>query len=504
MRNRQKLFQRGQILILAAVSLVVLIGSVGLAIDSGRAYGVKAKINSAVDAASIASARALSVGADDPARIAAAKQAAKDYYAANFPDNYLGATAVPLTDSMIQVAHDPSGYWTVNVTGSANMPSTFMGIFGKEQTVAGAAGTTIRRDLDVILVLDTSGSLASPSTAFPALKAAAVNFVNRFIDGPNGDRVGFISFASGVKTTAGKVDVPILNTGARGFDKAAVIKAINDLPTPPTGSTAAAEGMRLALNEINGVPTASRSSLRMIVFFSDGAPNDVPAGFCYGPIASGGICCNGVLKNGVCKSPKLVNSDPLLTPPLLKGDLYSETSGPATNVAKNVYNYLQRDSLLDTSYSNITTLPNKGFPLTDDQGVVVPNSEIPLASYKNKRTLDLVSPANGTLFPYKNTRCNVNKAARNMVENVANTARGQKIKVYSIALGSAVNTQEITFCGYGINDSGSGILKRLANTSDSDTRDDTQPIGLYAWAATASELDNAFSTIASEILRVSR
>jgi len=98
----------------------------------------------------------------------------------------------------------------------------------------------------------------------------------------------------------------------------------------------------------------------------------------------------------------------------------------------------------------------------------------------------------------------VNKAARNMVENVANTARSQQIKVYSIALGAAVNTQEITFCGYGANDSGSSILKRLANTSDSDTRNDAQPIGLYAWAATASELDNAFSTIASEILRLSR
>ena len=50
---------KGQIIILFAISLIALVGMVGLAIDSGRAYGVKAKMSAAVDAAAIAAARGL-------------------------------------------------------------------------------------------------------------------------------------------------------------------------------------------------------------------------------------------------------------------------------------------------------------------------------------------------------------------------------------------------------------------------------------------------------------
>jgi len=53
---------KGQIAIIVAITLVVLIGMVGLAVDSGRGYGVKAKLSAAVDAAAIAAARGLTVG----------------------------------------------------------------------------------------------------------------------------------------------------------------------------------------------------------------------------------------------------------------------------------------------------------------------------------------------------------------------------------------------------------------------------------------------------------
>lgn len=450
MQPIKKQTQCGQILVLVAVSLFALIGLVGLAIDSGLAYGVKAKLASAVDAASIAGARALAEGVDDDARIAAARKAAKDYYAANFPAVFLGATRVPLTDQMIQAVHDATGYWTITVTGSAVMPVTFMKLLGFSDFPVTAMGQAIRRDLDIVLVLDTSGSLASPSGTFPALKAAAVNFVNKFNAGSNGDRVGVVSFASGAV-----VDVPIVKDGTRGFNKTQVINAINALNV--SGSTASAEGLRLALNDINGVPAINRSSLRMIVFFSDGAPNDVPAIF-----SNGG------------------------TP--VTGDLYSETSAPGTNRATRVFRNDRRDTQLG-EYTNIATLPATGFAVT---GV----GNVSLASFNNRRTL--------TGTPYTNTRCNVNKAARNMTENVANTARSQVVKIHSIALGAAVNSLEITFCAYAASEVGSSLLKRLSNTSDSDAYNPAQPVGMYVWAENAADLDSAFTSIASEILRLSR
>lgn len=442
--------ERGQILVLVALSMSVLLGLVGLAIDAGLAYGVKTKLDSAVDAATIAGARALSEGSTDDIRIASAKKAAKDFFEANFPLHFLGATPVTLSDEMITAVHDATGYWTITVNGTATLPVTFIRFAGIDNLTVKATGQSIRRDLDIILVLDTSGSLSSPASTFPALKAAAVNFVNKFNSGGNGDRVGFVSFAAGAL-----VNVPIIKDGTRGFNKTQVINAINTLSV--SGSTASAEGVRLALNEINGVPVINRSSLRMIVFFSDGAPNDVPAIF--------------------------VNGSTPVT-----GDLYSETSSPGTSKATRIFKHDSRDVQLGT-YTNIATLPSTGFSVT---GV----GNISLASYNNKRTL--------TGSPVTNTRCNVNKAARNMVENVAHTARSQGIKIHAIALGAEVNALEITFCAYGMAEVGSSIMKRLANALDADTYDAAQPSGLYVWAENSADLDYAFTSIASEILRLSR
>lgn len=457
MRSSRYTHCRGQFLILVAASLVVLIGFVGLAIDSGRGYGVKAKLNAAVDAAAVAGARALAEGSNDSARVAAARQAAKNFYVANFPDDFLGAKRIPLEDKDIEAQPEPNGQWRVTVTGSAVMPVTFMSILGFDKVPVTATGQTIRPPWDVMLVLDTSGSLGpphSPADTLPKLKAAAVNFLNTFNSGS--DLVGVVSFASGAV-----VDVAIKKDGTRGFVHSDVVTAINALSV--TGSTAAAEGMRVAVNEINRVPSASRSRLRAIIFFSDGAPNDVPA----------------VFSNGGAP---------------ITGDLYSEIDPPATERGTRVFRHDRRDALLGT-YSSIATLPANGFALTDDAGN--PVGSVPLASYNNRRTL--------TGSPVSNTRCNVNMAARNMVENVANTARGQGIKIYSVGLGARVNSLEITFCSYGASvEQGSNILKRLANTADADTYTATQPSGLYVWASDASGLNDAFLTIARAMVRLTK
>lgn len=453
---------QGQIVVVVAVSLVVLIAMIGLAIDSGRGYGVKAKLSSAVDAASIAAARALSQGATDADRIVAANAAALKFYNANFPDDYLGATRNPPT--VVAAPNTPDfGKWTVTVQGSADMPVTFLKVLGITEPIeVGASGKTIKRDVDVMLVLDTSGSLANPSSALPTLKTAATTcFVNKFTAGAGGDRVGFVSFASGAQ-----LNVPINKNATRGFDKTAVTNAINGLPGA-SGSTAQAEGMRIALEDIDAIPSGIlRSSLRVIVFFSDGAPNDVSATFS----PSKGVP--------------------------LAGDLYSETSGPATTRANNLYRNDLRDQLLrsfDTTTTGtvgyIQTLPNLGLG----------NPAVPL---NGKRTLDRVSTSDPAYPALINTRCNVNKAARNMIENVANRARGENIMIYTVGVGDALNSNEINFCGYGPVEYGANILNRLSNSATSDTYDSSQPAGMYLHATDMSGVCAAFSSIASQILRL--
>ncbi len=441
---------KGQIAIIVAISLIVLIGMVGLAIDSGRGYGVKAKLSAAVDAAAIAAARGLTVGDDDAERLANAQAAAQKFFNGNFPNNYLGATPTSFNTTAV---HKSDGYWQVNVSATANMPTTFMRVLGQNEVNVSAAGEAIRRDVDIMLVMDISGSIGS---AMAGLKNCAKNsFVSKFISGPGGDRLGLVSFASGAV-----LNVPINKNATRGFDKTQMNNAIDSFSS--SGWTASAEGMRRALNEINAIPTSLRSSLRAIVFFSDGAPNALPATF---DRTSG-------------------------TPNPVIGDLESGTSGSATGRANEVYREDSRDTLRGT-YDNINVLRNTGFNIT---GV----GNIPLASYNNIRTLS------GS--PITNTRCNVNKAARNMVENAANTARGQNIYVHSASLGSAVNNPETSFSGGCSSNTevGSTILKRLANSTDSSTYNAAQPTGIYVSAATIAQCDEAFSKIASEILRLTR
>jgi Flp pilus assembly protein TadG len=441
--------QRGQIIVMVAVTIVVLIGIAGLAIDSGRAYGVKARLNAAVDAAAIAGARALVSGADDATRQANATAAAIRFFNANYPSGFQATTVTQPTVSAIR--NGATNAWTVTVNAQAVMPTTFMKVLGQTDATIAADGQTIRRDVDVMMVLDTSGSLGpptSPSTTFPTLQSAAITgFVNKFIPGAGGDRLGLVAFASG-----GVTGPAINKTSVRGYDRTAVTNTINALTVG--GSTAGVEGLRQAWNELKAVPAAVRSPLRVILYFSDGAPNDVGATF---PVGGGTVA----------------------------GNLYSETSGPATAAANRVFRNDTRNTLLG-NYS-ITSLPALG------------NDNIALTSFNGRRAL--------TGSPFDNTRCNVNKAARNMLENIANTARGDgganDVVIYTIGLGSDLTSLEVDFCGYGTSEYGQNILKRVANTTDVDTYNAAQQAGLYCHADVASELLQCFSTIASEILRLS-
>src|SRR5690349_11905670 len=78
--------ERGIALAYTAVVLAVLLIFTGLAVDSGRAYVVKAQLTKAVDGAALAAARNLNSG--NP------RQEAVNIFNANFPNGFLGTTSV--------------------------------------------------------------------------------------------------------------------------------------------------------------------------------------------------------------------------------------------------------------------------------------------------------------------------------------------------------------------------------------------------------------------------
>ncbi len=82
--------ERGQVLILAALMLTVLLGFVGLLLDSGLLYAERRQAQNAADEATLAAVRVLFE--DGESATAAARAAALDYAAANGYDGASGST----------------------------------------------------------------------------------------------------------------------------------------------------------------------------------------------------------------------------------------------------------------------------------------------------------------------------------------------------------------------------------------------------------------------------
>jgi hypothetical protein len=84
------------------------------------------------------------------------------------------------------------GKVTIAVSATASMPLSLMKVLGFNNVVVAAASTTIRKDLDMIFVIDSSGSM---SPVWSTVRSNANSFLNQF--SPSTDRVGLVHFSSG-------------------------------------------------------------------------------------------------------------------------------------------------------------------------------------------------------------------------------------------------------------------------------------------------------------------
>lgn len=450
---------KGQVLVLVALLMAGLLGIAALAIDIGRAYGVKTKLYAAVDAASYEAAKALAEGSGESEMRAKALQVAATYFSANYDRNFMGATASAPT---VTASRDGNtGAWTVNVTATAAMPTMFAGVLGLGSLDIAAASETVRRTMDMALVLDCTNSLQGD---FAKVKASAQNFIDNF--NVSDDRLGLVAFSTGatpVVSICGDYPNETQNPGpssmncGRGFDRPEVRQAIGFLNQ--SGGTDSEEGLKKALDQLNAVKTTARSGKRVIVFFSDGSPNTFNGIF---PITTGGT---------------------------QEGNLYS---GPLEGE--------RAEQLYDHKYYSNTGLPlatvtMAPLPSTDAKGIFPTRNR----DNNNKRA-----------FSYNTTdpelyKCDANKAARNMAENVAFEIRRQGITVFTIGFGAQLETSEVADVNCSTHDEkGSTILKRFANTTDSDTYNSNQPSGVFCYAPTIDQLEGCFDQIVYGILRISR
>ncbi|MDX8125069.1 VWA domain-containing protein [Janthinobacterium sp. GMG2] len=445
--------QGGQVLIMVALSAVVLIASVGLAVDSALGYFVKAKLNAAVDSASLAAARGVTAGSSEEEQRTNARQSAKEFFDINYPDQFLLSTP---TLHPVGVVFD-KGTVTIDVSATASLPVSLMGVLGFKTLNVAASAQTIRKDLDMVLVMDTSGSLASNADA---VRAAGKSFLNKF--NSTVDRVGLLHFAS-----EAQIDVPIRQV-ERGFDRASMTMKGGKIDQFAfVGGTNSSAGMFQARKQLNDIGQVNRSSLRVIVFFSDGSPAAFSS---YFPNTG-----------GKCKTAGALATFTALQSPALVG-LYKMAVSDTRQYG-------------DCDAMQITALPpwynaNNAYAKANDVGL----REFPIVTNTPRVVTSSIASAQVQWT-------NVHRASRNLVEAMAAKARQEGIYVFTLGMGASLKNKEGPD-----KELGEDLLRCLANTTDAKAacRKPAEPVGLYCYAATDSDLSPCFTRLASAILRISK
>lgn len=481
---------KGQFLIITALSLVVLIGAVGLVIDAGMGYLIRAKLNGAVDAAGIAAARNLPQGET------AAMNAAQRFFNANYPEGWLASD--PNLDSVSFTRDSDTGRTYIDISATATKKVSLMAVLGFDWMNVRSAAQVVRKDVDMVLVLDVTDSIVTPDSRVGImLKSRAKEFLAKF--NTSNDRASLLHFAYGAV-----VDVPF--SGARGFKRCRTSEPIDPRPTscdsdsmyykidqdawcddtlgscaggsaPPgltfSGFTNYSEGMWQARDQLNNpsyIPTAQRSPLRVIVFFSDGSPNTFASYFAF-------------------QSPASCSNQP--------GAI--ATGAGTTGTPHGMYRYDRQEANVSgcnwssiTSHLTSTALPNyyNAHNINDQEFPVITNTPRVVTDNTSSTT---------------NTWRNVNRAARNLGESMAAKSRSEGIYVFTLGLGAHLDQ------GTGPDDeNGDIVLKCMANVPNDPVgtgcpRYDPNSLkGLYCWARNPEDMGPCFDKMAAEILRLSK
>jgi Flp pilus assembly protein TadG len=457
---------RGIALIFTALALVFIIPLVGLVVDAGVLYTVKTKLQMAVDAGSLAAARALSRGLDGASQQASARSTARSYVLVNFPSGYFNIAAPVVPDSAIVIDESVTNQRSVTVTAGVSVPLYFMRWLGTNATGVNATATAVRRDVNVVIVMDRSGSLANSGSCDP-LKAAAVNFVGRFSNGR--DNVGLVTFA-----TSSMNDFPAgTNFGTASPPVTGILNSITC-----TGGTNSAQGLYQGYSQL--VTLQQPNALNVILFFTDGYPTAMTGLF---PIKAGSSCTSKAAKTAVLSfggnSPfglmyqvataQPMASDLAIGPPgNTAGCSYASSwFSNATSVTSDVQSIPAADiygNAMNTNYQPVTYTDGTHTTMTVDW-LTIQNASVNAADSMGFRIRAGNTVPAGTGIP--------------------------NVHVYCIGLGNSGGVPD-------------DFLERVSNDARASNYDSTRPTGFYIYSPTAADLTDAFDRIASEILHLSK
>ncbi|MBO9519459.1 MAG: hypothetical protein J7493_15460 [Porphyrobacter sp.] len=187
----------GNVMAIAAASLLPLMAMIGGGIDMSRLYLTKTRLQQACDAGSLAGRKSM-VGLDFTT---ADKGTAEEFFRSNFPEGKYGTESV-------EVEYEASGAGAVTGTATVSVPMTLMTLFGQPEREISATCTADLQlpNTDVMFVLDTTLSMnqtnqGDSQSRIRVLRSSVTNFYDT-LEGlkPAGSniRYGFVPYSSTV------------------------------------------------------------------------------------------------------------------------------------------------------------------------------------------------------------------------------------------------------------------------------------------------------------------
>jgi Flp pilus assembly protein TadG len=261
--------QRGSVLVIFVILLVVLLGFTALATEAGRWYLVRSELSKAADAAAIAGAKNIS----NP--YVTVEAISQEIARENFPAGQLGT---PRTgEGAASFSTVTPGNNKVQVDATASALAILARLFGIQRVPAATRAVAQVKPVEIMMVLDKSGSMSGqPLTD---LRAAALSFLNFFKETEDRDKMGLISFATGVTVNhrlstyfvndmTAKINTISAQTGKQQFTNAE--DAINRSDDQAAGG----------FTDMSFVPEDQRVQ-QYLIFFTDGNPNAFRHTFTY-------------------------------------------------------------------------------------------------------------------------------------------------------------------------------------------------------------------------------